>query len=289
MTRCRLTIRHAWTGLVLALAVVGTAAAQRIASDLPPEMQGVEVIERLNEQVPLDLEFIDENGNVVKLGDYFQSGKPVILTLNYYTCPMLCHLTLNGLVDGLRDVEMTAGKDFEIVTVSINPDETPEQASMFKRRYLSEYDRAGADWHFLCDKDGNVKKLADAVGYGYRFVPQTGEYAHSSVIKFVTPDGRISRYINNVVFAPRDLRLALVESSQGGIGSSMDRLLLFMCFAYDPDSNSYSASAWKIMRTGGALTVVLVGVGVFVLWKAGSNAEHTAQSQETEKNGIAKA
>lgn len=271
--------RRVTTSCTLAAAAASIMIAhashgQLIASDVPRELQGIEVTERLGEQVPLNLEFIDESGNVVKLGDFFEAGKPVILTLNYYTCPMLCHLTLTGMVEGLRDVQWTAGQEFRIVTVTINPTETPDVASAFKNRYLGQmYNREGADWHFLCDKDGNVKKLAEAVGFGYRFVPETGEYAHSSVIKFLSPDGRIMRYMNNVMFEARDLRFALVESSQGSIGSPMDRFLLFTCFNYDPNSNSYAPAAWKIMRSGGALTVLFVTLGLIILWARGSVAD----------------
>lgn len=276
-----------------AIAAVGlftfASSAQMVSSDVPRELQGVEIIERLNERVPMDLEFINEQGEVVRFGDFFEDGKPVILTLNYYTCPQLCHLTLNGLLDGMMGLEWTAGQEFQVVTVSIHPGEGPEQAMAFKNRYLSGYDREGADWHFLCDMDDNARKLADAVGFGYRFVPETGEYAHSSSIKFITPSGRISRYMNDVMFESRDLRFALVESSQGAIGSPMDRLLLLTCFSYDPNSNTYAPVAWKVMRTGGALTVFVVGLGLLVLWLRGSLAERAAKANERPNVQVANA
>jgi protein SCO1/2 len=264
-------------------ALTCAVSAQLPPSAMPAEMQGIEIIERLNEPVPMDLEFINEAGETVRFGDFFEEGKPVILTLNYYTCPMLCHLTLNGLVEGLRELEWTAGEDFQIVTITINPTETPEQAAAFKRRYMQQYGRETAEdgWHFLCDKDGNVKKMAEAVGFGYRFVPETGEYAHSSSIQFITPDGRISRYMNDIMFEPRDLRFALVESSRGGIGSPMDRFLLFTCFQYDPNSNSYAPAAWKIMRAGGAVTVVVVGLGLFLLWLRGGLHDRAGRGGHT--------
>ena len=276
-------------GVAALAAVCAPVSAQVLASDVPREMEGVGITERLNERVPMDLEFIDASGEVVTLGQFFEQGKPVILTLNYYNCPMLCHLTLNGLVAGLKDVALTAGEDFQVVTVSINPTETPDLAAAFRDRYLRDYAREGADWHFLCDKDGNAQKLADAVGYGYRFVPETGEYAHSSSIQFITPDGRISRYMNDVVFEGRDLRFALVESSQGAIGTPMDRVLLFTCFQYDPNSNSYAPAAWKVMRSGGALTVIFVGVGLLVLWKRGSVVERANRAQGRGSSGLATA
>lgn len=259
------------------VAVVGSAAAQLPAHQTPPEMEGVGITEMLGDRVPLELTFTDESGETVELGSFFQPGKPVILTLNYYTCPQLCHQTLNGLVDGLRDLEWTAGEQFTIVTVSINPKETSQQARAFGNAYLSRYDREAADenrgWRFLVGTQENIAKLADAIGYGYRYDPKSGDYAHASSITFVTPDGGISRYINSLIFEPRDLRLALVESSEGAIGSRMDRILLLTCFQWDPDSNSYGPVAWKIMRTGAAFTVLVLGMGLFVLWLRGSRHE----------------
>ena len=231
------------------------------------EMEGVGVVQKLDDIVPGDLVFTNAEGEQVTMADFMGGDAPFILTLNYYRCPMLCSLTLNGMVDGLKGLEWSAGEEFNIVTVSIAPDEDSELASRKKKAYLSQYDRESAaeGWSFLTGDQEPITKLADAVGFGYRYDEGTGEYAHTSSIIFVTPEGRISRYMNDVSFKPRDLRLALVESSEGRIGSAMDTLLLFNCFQWDPESNSYVASAWKIMRLGGVVTVLLVVLGLFVL------------------------
>jgi len=231
------------------------------------EMEGVGIVQKLDEIVPSDLAFTNSKGEPVTIADFMGGEQPFILTLNYYRCPMLCSLTLNGMIDGLRELDWSAGEQFQIVTVSIDPEEGSELAAQKKKAYLSQYDRESAveGWSFLTGEQDQITQLADAVGFGYRYDDNTGEYAHSSSIIFVTPEGRISRYMNDVSFKPRDLRLALVESSEGRIGSAMDTLLLFNCFQWDPESNSYIASAWKIMRLGGVVTVILVVFGLFVL------------------------
>jgi protein SCO1/2 len=235
---------------------------------VPPELVGVGINDRRGEQVDLDLEFTDESSSRVKLREYFGAGRPVILTLVYYECPMLCNLILNALVDGLEEVEWSAGREFEIVTVSFNPEEGPKLADVKKRAYLTQYHRptAAQGWHFLTGEEENIRALADTVGFSYRKDEKTGEYAHPSTITFLTPDGRVSMYMDDLVFRGRDLRLALVEASQGRIGSALDQIALFVCFQYDPESNSYVPAAWKIMRSGALLTLLVVVCGLGVLW-----------------------
>ena len=243
------------------------AAAQLLADELPPELDGVGIVQRLDEQVPLDLQFVDQEGESVRLGDYFTEGRPVILTLNYYKCPMLCSLTLNGLVDGIRGVELGLGTDYQIVTVSINPDEGPEIASQNRRGYLAALNRdvPEAAWPFLTGSQENIEALAEAIGFGYRFDPKSGEYAHTASITFATPDGRISKYMNDVRFPAQDLRLAVVDASNGKVGTLIDTLLLFNCFKWDPEAGSFVPSAWKIMRLGGSITLVLLVGGILFL------------------------
>ncbi len=243
------------------------AAAQLLADELPPELDGVGIVQRLDEQVPLDLQFVDQEGESVRLGDYFTEGRPVILTLNYYKCPMLCSLTLNGLVDGIRGVELGLGTDYQIVTVSINPDEGPEIASQNRRGYLAALNRdvPEAAWPFLTGSQENIEALAEAIGFGYRFDPKSGEYAHTASITFATPDGRISKYMNDVRFPAQDLRLAVVDASNGKVGTLIDTLLLFNCFQWDPEAGSFVPSAWKIMRLGGSITLVLLVGGILFL------------------------
>ena len=242
-------------------------AGPTFADEKIAELEGVGITEYLDEPLPLELTFVDENGYEIVLGDYFNKDIPVILTLNYYKCPMLCSLTLNGLVTGMEELEWSLGDKYEVITLSINPDEDAPLAKKNKEGYLSHYNRAGSEsgWHFLTGDQENITKLAEAVGFGYVFDPQTGEFHHTSSIMFITPDGRISKYMNDVSFAGQDLRLALVEASEGKIGTTLDRLLLFNCFQYDPDRNSYTPSAWKLMRTGAVLMLVVLCGGLAVL------------------------
>jgi protein SCO1/2 len=264
----------AW--LLLAAGLASPARGERplLADELPAELQGVGIVEHLDEALPLDLVFADSEGDSVTLGDYFAGEKPVILTLNYYRCPMLCNLTLNGVVTALAEIDWSVGEEFDIVTVSIAPDEGPELAQVKKRVYVSQYDRptGAGGWAFLTGEQAEIEALALATGFGYRKDEKTGDYAHTSSIMFVTPDGRLSRYMNEVMFDPKDVRLALIEASRGAIGSPMEKFLLFMCYRYDPEANSYAMSAWKLMRLAGVVTVLAIGVGVFVLWRRGPSA-----------------
>ncbi|MBG79687.1 MAG: hypothetical protein CMJ39_03120 [Phycisphaerae bacterium] len=249
------------------LSMSSAAQGQLLADELPAELQGVGIVQRLNQKVPMNLTFRDSENREVQLKDLTRAGRPVILTLNYYRCPMLCSLTLNGLVDGLREMEWTAGQEFDIVTVSINPDEDAPLAAQNKAGYVAKYGReeAAEGWHFLVGDQAEIETLARTVGFGYRFDEKSGEYAHTSSIMFLTPDGVISKYMNDVRFKPRDLRFALVEASEGGIGTPIDTLLLFNCFQWDPETGAYVADAWKIMRLGGVLTIIVLAVGIVLL------------------------
>jgi len=231
------------------------------------ELDGVGITQNLDSQVPLDLAFLDEHGNAVTIADYVNGEKPVIITLNYYRCPMLCSLTLNGLTTGMKEMKVNLGSDFDVITVSINPDEKPPLAKTNQEGYLSQYDREGAEdgWHFLTGDQRNITKLADALGFGYVFEPKTGEYLHTASIMFITPEGKISQYMNDVRFKGRDLRFALIDASNGKIGTLIDTFLLFNCYQYDPDSNSYTPSAWKLMRMAGVMTLIILVVGIYLL------------------------
>ena len=230
-------------------------------------LEGVGITQYLDESIPLDLKFVDQKGNDVTLANYINGEKPVIITLNYYRCPMLCSLTLNGLTTGMQEMKLNLGSDFDVVTISINPEEKHQLALKNQVGYLSRYDREGSEngWHFLTGEQENITAIADALGFGYVLDEKTGEFHHTASIMFLTPDGRISRYMNDVRFQGRDLRFALVEASNGKIGSLIDTFLLFNCFQYDPDSNSYAPSAWKLMRMAGVLTLILLAGGIFVL------------------------
>jgi protein SCO1/2 len=258
-----------FVALAISIGAMSTplVAGPTFADEKINALEGVGITEHLDAQLPLDITFKDDSGNEVVLGQYFTNEKPIIITLNYYRCPMLCSLTLNGLTAGLEEMDWTLGEEFEVITLSINPDEKPPLAKKNKEGYLGHYSREGAEkgWHFLTGDQENITKLADSLGFGYVFDSNTGEFHHTASIMFITPDGRISKYMNDVQFKGQDLRFALIEASEGRIGTMLDTLLLFNCFQYDPDSNSYTPVAWKLMRTGGVLMLVVLGVGLAVL------------------------
>jgi protein SCO1/2 len=252
--------------LFLSLSVLAPAA---LAGDTrPAALQGVGIDQRLNDPVPLDLMFRDEAGHAVKLGSYF-TDKPVILALVYYECPMLCTLTLNGLVRAMRALPFDAGAQYTIVTVSFNPRETWPQAAAKKKTYLAAYARPGGEsgWHFLTGDEPAIRQLTQAVGFHYTYDPQSGQYAHATGLVILTPRGRISRYFYGVEFSPRDLRLALVEASANRIGSLVDAVLLF-CFHYDPATGKYGLLIMRVIRLAGAATVLILGMFMTVmLWR----------------------
>lgn len=234
---------------------------------LPKRLEGVDVVEHLNVELPKATEFRDETGKPVKLGDYFDGKVPVIVTLNYSNCPMLCSLVLNALATGLKDVKWTAGKEFRIVTISIDPNEKPETAARTKERYASFYGRPEAreGWHVLTGSEASIHAVADAVGFRYGYNEKRKEYVHPAAIAIATPDGRIGRYLYGIVYAPKTLNLSLVEVSEGKIGSSVDRLILY-CFHYDSSEGRYAPVAVNIMRLGGGLTAISLFSFVGLMW-----------------------
>ena len=243
--------------IVLLLSAV-PSFAQR-SEPLPQELEGVGITEHLNETIPLDIGFLDEDGNQVTLGKYFNQGRPVVLTLVYFSCPMLCTLVLNGLIDAMQGISLVPGKDFDLVTVSFDPRETPRLANLKRQNYLNEYGKegAGAGWHFLTGNPESIKRLTDAIGFRYRWDEENQQYAHAAGLMILTPEGRLSRYLFGVQFEPRPLRFALIEAGQGKVGSPIDQAL-FYCYHYDSKSGSYTIAAMRIMRIAGLLTLVIV-------------------------------
>jgi protein SCO1/2 len=237
----------------------------RLDPGLPPALAGIGIEQRLDRPIPLDLAFTDERGASVRLGDYF-GERPVILVPAYYTCPMLCSQVLRGVAASLAAVGLEIGRDFEVVTVSFDPRDTSASAAASKRGVLERYRRPGAErgWHFLTGAEEASRALFDAAGFAYRWDPRTGQYAHASGIMLLTPDGRLARYFFGIEYAPRDLRLGLVEASEGRIGSPADRLFLF-CFAYDPATGRYGATVMTVLRLAAILTVVGLALLIFVL------------------------
>ena len=234
---------------------------------LPRELEGVGVDEKIGQQIDLNLTFVADNGYPVPLSQYFHQGKPVILNLVYYSCPMLCNLVLNGQASSLRDIPWTPGNEFEIVTISIDPRETFSLAQKKRELYRESYGRPAPGWHFLTDTDGHAKQLAEQVGFHYKWDERTEQYAHAAAIMVLTPQGKVSRYLYGIKFPTRDLRLALMEASESKLGSTLsDRLLLF-CFHYDPHTQSYVLFATNFMRAGGVMVVLAIGFVLLRYWR----------------------
>ncbi len=251
------------------------------------ETEGTGVDEKLGQKIDLNLTFIGEDGYPHPLKDYFSSGRPVILNLVYYTCPMLCNLTLNGQVAVLRELAWTPGKEFEVVTISIDPTESFEIAKNKKAAYISNFEKpVGGGWHFLVDHQGNVKKLADQIGFRYRLDEAQKQYAHASAIMVLTPEGMVSRYLYGIKFKERDLRLALTEAASEKFGLSFEKILL-MCYHYDPAAKSYVMFATNFMKLGGLLSMVVLALFLFRYWRidmARQEPAHAAGSGDSSGN-----
>jgi protein SCO1/2 len=232
---------------------------------LPEALRTVGFDQNLGAALPLDAQFRNEEGDSVSLADYF-GDKPVILSLVYYECPMLCNMVLNGIVSSLRVLKFDVGREFDVVTISIDPDESAELAKVKKDGYVKLYKRAGAaaGWHFLTGEEESIQRVAQAVGFRYEYDPETDEYAHAAGIVVLTPDGYISRYFYGMEYAPRDLRLGLVEAAEGSIGTVIDQALLF-CYRYDPAAGTYSAVVINILKVAAALTLIAVAALFIIL------------------------
>jgi protein SCO1/2 len=224
----------------------------------PAMLEGVGIEEHLGRQIDLNLTFTAENGYPIALKEYFHSGKPVILDLIYYSCPNLCTLILNGQTAAMREIlPWTPGKEYEVVTISIDPNEGFDLARKKKAIYLSSFDHPAPGWHFLVDHDGNAKKLAEMLGFKYRWDERTNQFAHAGGIMVLTPEGKMARYLYGATFHPRDLRFSLAEASENRSTMAVQKMLLF-CYHYDPQAGGYVLFATNIMRAGGVLTVLLI-------------------------------
>lgn len=255
--------------LILAMAALpALAAAQQFglpAAAIPPMVQGVGIDQNLNAQIPLGLTFKDETGQIVRLGQYFR-GKPVVLALVYYDCPGLCDMILNGLIHTMEQISLNIGSDYEVVTVSFDPNETWQLATAKKANYIEKYKRPGAKdaWHFLTGNEASIKNLTDVVGFHYKYDPIAKQFAHASAIMILTPDGKISRYLYGIEYKPRDFRLGLVEASANKIGSPADQILLF-CYHYDPTTGKYGMAIARVTQVLGTATAVSLFGFVFIM------------------------
>ena len=243
----------------------GVPAPAPGASGLPTPLREVGFDQNIGASLPLELEFRDETGAAVRLAQYFGT-RPVLLSLVYYECPMLCSMALNGLVSSLRALDLEPGQDFDIVTVSFNPREGAALAAAKKANYVAAYDRpqAAASWHFLTGDSLAIRQLTETVGFRYTWDEKTQQYAHASGLIVVTPNGQLARYFFGIEYSSRDLRLGLVEASAGKLGNVVDQALLF-CYRYDPESGTYAAAALNLVRAGGAVTVVAIAALILLL------------------------
>lgn len=253
----------------------------------PAMLEGVGIEEHLGRQIDLNLTFTAENGYPVALSDYFHKGKPVILDLIYYSCPNLCTLILNGQTEAMREIlPWTPGKEYEVVTISIDPNESFDLARKKKAIYLSSFDHPAPGWHFLCDRDGNAKKLAEMVGFKYRWDERTQQFAHAAGIMVLTPEGKAARYLYGATFHPRDLRFSLAEASENRTTMAVQKILLF-CYHYDPQAGGYVLFATNLMRIGGGLTALLIGLFLWRMIVAERKKASAASKSGELKEGIA--
>jgi protein SCO1/2 len=232
----------------------GTLATARL-----PQLENVTFKQRLNTQLPLDAHFKDENGRDVRLGQYFDGKRPVVLAFVYYSCPMLCTQVMNGVSRAVKVLPFTPGDDFDVVFISFDPRDKPETAFAKKTalmNYWSMQNQSGA-WHFLTGEEPQITQVTSAAGFFYTWDERTQQYAHLSGVLVLTPDGRLSRYFYGIEYSPKELRLALFESGQGHIGSLVDELLLY-CYHYDPTTGRYGAVVMNLVRAGGVLTVLAI-------------------------------
>lgn len=281
MTPMTRASQSALLGLALAAALLAPWRAQALPgmAEANAQLDGkgtlvaelgknVNIVENLNAQLPADAVFTDENGKTVRLGDYLGGDRPLVLTLVYYKCPMLCSLVLGALNKAVRNSGMTLGQDYRAVTLSIDPREQPEQAKERQRGHLQALGAPGQeeDWSFLVGQEEEIRKVASTVGFEYTFDKQSGQYAHAAAIMVLTPEGKVSRYLYGVEFPPRDLRLALVEAANGRVGTSFDRVLL-TCFKYDPNTRRYELYVFGFIRGGALLVFGALATALAIFWR----------------------
>jgi protein SCO1 len=295
------TIRGGWQAAMLCCALLSAPLFAQVSSygdkqngenagdQLPQVLQKVGVAQHLNQQLPLDAAFVDESGKAVRLGDYF-GKKPAILALVYYTCPMLCSEEMDGLTSSLEMVKLTPGKDFDVVIVSIDPSDSPEQAAKSKALYVKRYGRpeTASGWHFLTGQRPAIDAVTNAVGFGYVRVPgpdgKLSQFAHASSIEIVTPEGKLAQYYLGVEYSPKDMLLGLIDASGNKIGSPVANILTY-CYHYDPQTNKHSLIVARVVQVGGMITVAGLGGFMFLMFRKDVKLarEHDLTKKETDK------
>jgi protein SCO1/2 len=262
-----LLTRNGYLLSVLFILILSVSASGQIANRNPDELMNIDVDEKLGDKVPGDIQLINALGETFILDSLYHRDKPIVLVMAYYNCPMLCTLVLNGVVEGLRPVSLAPGRDYYVLVVSIDPNETPQLAKAKQQNYVASMDKEGArnGMIFTVAQEEQSRSLADAIGFKYYYVEERKEWAHPAVVTLLSPKGVISRYLYGIAFKPNDLKLGLLEASQGKIGSAMDKVLLY-CFHYDPDSKGYVVFATNVMKVAGIATVVILLIFLGLLW-----------------------
>jgi len=256
-------------------------------ADAIPELEGVTIIDKLDSQLPLSATFRDDHGNSVTLRDVLPKDRPAILQIGYMKCPMLCSLVMNALVRGIQDMDWTVGQQYDIIALSVNPKEGPDLAEGKKAGYVAEYGRpqSAAGWHFLTGEESSIRLVTDAVGFEYR-MQENGEYSHAAGIFILTPDGRLSRVLYGVKYDSANVRMALLEASQGKVGTTLDRIILW-CHIYDAQAGGYVVMAMRVMQLGGVLTLMLLGGGLGWFWWREAQARRLAPPAAAHTGGSA--
>jgi len=259
----------------------------QVVKDSVPELMDVDIVEHLGEKLPLELRFTDDNGNFVTLADYFGQEKPIMLSIGYYECPMLCNLVFNGMSDGIKELGWMPGENFEMVSVSIDPKESVELATAKKANYIKVLGMPGAEngWHFLVGDKSQSEALAEAIGFKYYYVDERDEYAHPAAVYLISPDGVITRYLYGIKYTGRDLKLGLMEASDGKVGNTMERIILY-CFHYDPDAKGYVLFAQNVMKLGGVVIVAVLSLFLGTLWFKDHLKTAAENKNETENSKV---
>jgi len=256
-------------------------------ADAIPELEGVTIIDKLDSQLPLSATFRDDHGNSVTLRDVLPKDRPAILQIGYMKCPMLCSLVMNALVRGIQDMDWTVGQQYDVIALSVNPKEGPDLAEGKKAGYVAEYGRpqSAAGWHFLTGEESSIRSVTDAVGFEYR-MQENGEYSHAAGIFILTPDGRLSRVLYGVKYDSANVRMALLEASQGKVGTTLDRIILW-CHIYDAQAGGYVVMAMRVMQLGGVLTLLVLGGGLGWFWWREAQARRLAPPAAAHTGGSA--
>lgn len=261
--------------IAISLILLPFSVTAQLNKQKPKNLQDVGINEHLGEQIPLDLKFADSSGDSVTLGSLMQDDKPILLNPVYYKCPMLCSMVMDAVFKGVNDLKWTPGNEYNIITFSIDPEENYELAASTKDSLIAKFGRKSAEkgWYFLSGKKDAINKLTDAIGFEYKKVDDTEQFAHSAAIMFLSPDGILTRYLYGIKFDEFSLRNALYEAADGEIGSTVDQVLLY-CYQYDPDSKSYVPVAWRIMKLGGFATALILGIFLGLLWFKEKNSKN---------------